>query len=472
MSSISVRVPFPPAVMFTLVLGTLLLFSAYMVAPAAEKTAFLVSAGLLVAVVTFSSVELALYLLILSTLLSPELQFGGGEKTIDTLGTTASRGVTIRLDDLMLMIISLTWLFRMAIRKELGFVRKTPINQPIFYYLMAALLSTLLGFGAGRVGNFGFFFVLKYVEYFLLFYMIINQVHDEEAIKRYITVMLFTCFVVSVVGIAQIPSGERVSAPFEGEVGEPNTFGGYLVLMFSVTLGIFLDEEKKNMRLFWIILLGIIIVPLAFTESRSSYLAFVVMGGLFIILSRKKRFLIGCALLGMMLMPFVLPANVVNRVMFTFTQPPEAGQLDVGGVHIDTSTSERLEAWKLVLTKDFPKHPLLGVGVTGGRFLDAQYPRVLLESGLIGLTLFFWFLRRIWVLLRKCHREIGDARIRGASLGTLCGFGGLLFHAVGSNTFIIVRIMEPLMILLGLMLAALLLERERRGEAVQAEETA
>jgi len=471
-SSLSMRVPFPPAVMLTLVLCVFLLAAVYMIAPVEARVPLLVCGALLVAVVAFTSVELTLYLLILSTLLSPELQFGGGEQTIETVGTTASRGITIRVDDLLLTVITLTWMFRMAVQKELGLVRRTPINQPIFYFLAISALSTVIGFGAGRVGLYGLFFVLKYLEYFVLFYMVINQIHTEDEIKRYIAVMLLTCFAASLIGIAQIPSGERVSAPFEGDIGEPNTFGGYLVLMFSVTLGIFLDEVDRNKRLLWLTLMGIIIVPLAFTQSRSSYLAFVVMGVLFILLSEKKRFVIGCALAGMVIMPFVLPKNVIDRVMFTFTQPPEPGQLNVAGVHIDTSTSERLEAWKLVLTKDFPKHPLLGVGVTGGRFLDAQYPRVLLESGLIGLTLFFWFLRRIWVLLRKCHREIGDARIRGASLGTLCGFGGLLFHAVGSNTFIIVRIMEPLMILLGLMLAALLLERERRGEAVQAEETA
>jgi len=279
-------------------------------------------------------------------------------------------------------------------------------------------------------------------------------------------VMLFTCFVVSLLGVAQIPGGERVSAPFEGEIGEPNTFGGYLVLMFAVVLGLFLNEVDKTKRWRWAGLLVLIIVPFAFTESRSSYLAFVVMIGLFIMLSQHKRLLIGSCMVAATLLPFVLPGNVINRITYTFAQPEETGQIKVGDVHIDTSTSERLRSWNLVLTKDLPTHPLLGYGVTGGRFMDAQYPRVLSETGIIGLILFLWLLRRIWVLLRICHRNLSDASLRGVALGTLCGFGGLLFHALGSNSFIIVRIMEPLMILIGLLLAALLLEEQKTDDSL------
>jgi hypothetical protein len=464
-STLTIRVPFPPAVLLTLVATTLLLYSAYLIAPDAVRVALLVCAGLMVAVVAFTSVELTLYLLILSTLLSPELQFGGS--TDPTGSTTASRGVTFRLDDLLLTVICLTWLFRMAVNKELGAVRQTPINQPIAWYWLATLLATIAGFYTGRVGMYGFFFVLKYLEYFVLFYMIINQMHDEAAIKRYIMVMLFTCFVVSVLGIAQIPGGERVSAPFEGDIGEPNTFGGYLVLMFAVTLGLFLNEVDKMKRWRWAGLLVVIIVPFAFTESRSSYLAFVAMMGFFIVLSQHKRLLIGGCMVAATLLPFVLPGNVINRVAYTFSQPEEVGQIKVAGVHIDTSTSERLRSWDLVLTKDLSRHPLLGVGVTGGRFMDAQYPRVLSETGVVGLFLFLWLLRRIWVLLRICHRDLSDASLRGVALGTLCGFGGLLFHALGSNSFIIVRIMEPLMILIGLLLAALLIEQQKTGDGSQ-----
>jgi hypothetical protein len=452
--------------MITLVLVSLLLLAAYSMAPGMVRIPMLIFGGITVVLVAFTSVELSLYLLILSTLLSPELSFGGGgaAAVAGHETTTQSRGVTLRLDDILLSIICLTWLFRMAIFKELGTVRQTPINQPIAWYWLATAFATLAGFYSGRVGMYGFFFVLKYLEYFVVFYMIINQLHDEGTIRRYLMVMLLTCMAASLAGIAQIPSGARVSAPFEGEVGEPNTFGGYLTLMFSVVLGIFLHVQEGYRRLWLSGLMLVILIPFVFTESRSSYLAFMAAMLLFLVYSQHKRLLMVMFLAGLILIPFALPQNVVDRVMYTFNQSEQAGQMKLGAIKVDTSTSERLKSWQNVLEHAFPRHPLLGVGVTGGGFLDAQYPRVLLETGIIGLVFFLWLLRRIWVLLRQCYAQLHDPIIKGASLGTLCGFGGLLVHAIGSNSFIIVRIMEPLMILLGLLLAALMTEQARSRE--------
>lgn len=453
--------------LITLLLVSLLLAAVSVIAPDTIRIPVLVLGGLMVAVVAFSSVELTLYLLILSTLLSPELTFGGATEAqlaSGAVATTVSRGVTLRLDDIILTLISLTWLFRMAIFKELGTVRSTPLNKPIAAYWLVSAFATLIGFYAGRVGVYGFFFVTKYLEYFVLFYMIVNHIHDEAAIKRYISIMLFTCFIACLVGMAQIPGGGRVSAPFEGAEGEPNTFGGYLVLLFSIALGIFLNVKDRAQR-FRMAMLGLIIlVPLAYTESRASYLAFVVSILLFIVFAKQKRTMFAVALVGGLVGVVAMPHKVTERVMFTFDQAREYGQLRAAGINIDTSTSARLFSWARVIYHDFPRHPLLGLGVTGGRFMDAQYPRVLSETGMVGLAMFIWLLRRIWVLLRQGYKRLEDPEIKGVALGTLCGYGGLLFHAIGANSFIIVRIMEPFMILLGLILAAMLLNQDEAGD--------
>ncbi|MDX8386905.1 MAG: O-antigen ligase family protein [Ghiorsea sp.] len=414
----------------------------------------------MIVVITFSSVELALYFLILSTLLSPELNFGG--TSVSTTGnTTASRGITLRLDDIMLALICFTWMFRMAIRNEVNILRHTPINQSAGLYWFACAFSTMIAMFSGHVGMYGAFFVIKYLEYFILFYIVVNHLHDEDIIKRFLIVMIFTCLVASLVGISQIPSGLRVSAPFEGSEGEPNTFGGYLMFMFSIILGILLHTNNKKQRLMLFVALAIILVPFVFTESRSSYLSFVVAMICFLFYAQKKKLLIFMFLGSLALAPVIVPKNVVDRIMFTFNQTEQSGQLAVGGLKVDTSTTERLRSWEDVLTRSFPQNPILGVGITGGKFLDAQYPRVLMETGIIGLILFIWFLRRIWVMLRKSSRDLKDPIMRGVSLGALCGYAGLLVHAIGANTFIIVRIMEPFMIILGLILAMRIIEREK-----------
>jgi len=436
-------------------------------APELVKGPILLLAAVMIVIITFSSIELALYFLILATLLSPELTFGGathGELVSGQVSTSASRGVTIRLDDIMLTLISITWFFRIAIRNETGFLRYTPINQAAGLYWFAAAFSTMIAFFQSHVGMYGLFFVLKYLEYFVLFYIVVNHIHDEGIIKRMLIVMIFTCIVASFLGIAQVPQGLRVSAPFEGEQGEPNTFGGYLMFMFSILLGILLRTTNKKQRYTLFVMLGIIFIPFIFTESRSSYLSFLAAMMMFLFYSEKKRLLIFICLGSLALSPFVVPKSVVNRIMFTFNQAEQEGQLAVGGVKIDTSTTERLKSWDNVLNKSFPKHPIFGVGVTGGQFLDAQYPRVLLETGMVGLIFFIWFLRRIWVMLKKSSRDLKDPVMRGVALGAFCGYGGLLVHAIGANTFIIVRIMEPFMIILGLVFAMRMVEAKKEKE--------
>jgi len=463
-----VRLPIPPALLLTILLTFLLLFAAYLVEPDAVKLPMIVCLGIMVMLIAFTNVELTIYLIIMSTLLSPEIGLGGGSREA---GTTSSRGVTVRVDDILLSLVCLTWLFRMAVSKQLNMLRSTPINQPILWYWGATVLATTIGFYAGYVKSvYGFFFVVKYLEYFILFYVIVNDIQDLATLRRYLTVMMFTCLVASLIGVSQIPGGGRVSAPFEGEEGEPNTFGGYLVLMFAVAMGMMFEDKSRKSRRMWLALLCIIILPLVFTESRSSYLAFFVMGLCFFMLSRHKRPLIIAALAGMITVPFILPQNAIDRIMFTFSQKEERGQLQVGSVHVDTSTSARLEQWKRALTEIFPNHPIIGRGVTGVGFMDAQYARVLSETGLIGLIAFLWLLARMLSVFRQGSQELLDGRLRGAAFGSLCGLVGLLAHAVGSNTFIIVRIMEPLMVLLGLIMAALLIQRREIGENKRAVE--
>jgi len=183
---------------------------------------------------------------------------------------------------------------------------------------------------------------------------------------------------------------------------------------------------------------------LAATLSRSSWLALGPMLLALIWYSKKKMVVIVPVIVLVLIAAFLLPPGVKERAMFTFSQPLEQGQVKLGGVRLDTSTSARLDSWKNVLTRDFIEAPILGRGVTGYRFLDAQYPRVLAESGLIGVIFFFMLLVAIYknaIAARRRYEH--DSFYVGVSTGYLAGFFAMLTHAIGSNTFIIVRIMEP-----------------------------
>ena len=401
--------------------------------------AVLLFAALIIVIASFLSAEIALYMLIFSMLLSPEFTVGaiGGKAAL-------GRGVTLRFDDILLVIIGFSWFLKTAIRKELGLFLRTPLNRPIAYYVMVCLVATLFGLIMGRVkGLTGFFFVLKYFEYFIVYFMVVNHLRDKKQVERFVMTMLIVCLIVCLVAIYQMPAGGRVSAPFEGEVGEPNTLGGYLIFMLSITLGLLLTYGSKKQKGLFAALTVFILISLLATLSRSSWLA---LGPMFIALiyfSKKRMVIIVPLILITVLFPFILPSNVKKRALFTFTQPRERGQIKVGGLRVDTSTSARLNSWKNVLIKDFIRHPILGYGVTGYSFLDAQYPRVLAETGLVGFVFFVWLLVVVFRNALYAYRNTADPLFSGISLGYLAGFIAMLVHAIGANTFIIVRIMEP-----------------------------
>ena len=178
-----------------------------------------VALGMAIFTLSFINADWGLYILIFSMLLSPEIIVG------DTAGGSLQRGITLRFEDFLLALIGFSWFAKNAVNKELGLFLKTPLNKPIYIYTLACLISTGVGIIEGVVdAKTGPLFVLKYIEYFIVYFMVVNHVKSRDQIKKFVFCLLLTCFITSIIGILQIPSGERVSAPFEGEIGEPNTF--------------------------------------------------------------------------------------------------------------------------------------------------------------------------------------------------------------------------------------------------------
>ncbi|MBN1103989.1 MAG: O-antigen ligase family protein [Deltaproteobacteria bacterium] len=415
-------------------------------------------AALVVFVVSFASTEIALFVLIFSMLLSPEFVIGTTE------GASLGRGITLRVDDLLLVIIGFSWLARMSINKELGLFLRTPLNKPIAYYITVCLVSTLFGVIFGRVDlKTGFLFVLKYFEYMIVYFMAANHLQHRKQIQTYLWAMLLTCAVVSLIAMGNIPGGGRISAPFEGEIGEPNTFGGYLILMISVAAGLFLSVPSLRSKIFSLLLICLFAVPLFYTQSRSSYLAAVPAVMTLVFLSEKKRWMVPVVLMLGLALPIMAPDTAKERVRYTFVQGKNRKDVvAVGGVKLDTSTSARLMSWQEA-SRDWIRHPFLGFGVTGYRFLDAQYVRVITETGFLGLFFFFVLMATIFREVYRAFRQASDPLHRGLAMGFLAGFVGLLFHGIGANTFIIVRIMEPFWFLAALVIISPSLERKEKG---------
>jgi O-antigen ligase len=434
-------------VLVALFLGVLCFVAAQALANTQNTTGLAIMLGILIAIICFNWPEAGLYILIFSMLLGPEIIVGnlGGR-------SYAGRGITLRVDDFLLIIIAFSWFARGAVHKELGLLLSTPLNRPIGIYLLAAVVSTAVGMLFDRVRPLvGFFYVLKFVEYIFVYFAAVNFIQDKEHLKRLIYAVIITGILVSLYASLQIPQGVRVSAPFEGEIGEPNTLGGYLLFLLALLGGLLISSpnlRRASRYTAGIILLGI---PFLFTLSRASYLGLAAVAACLLIFSRQKIIAFFTVTALALTLFLVAPPQIGERIQFTFGgQREHIGQITVAGVRLDTSTSARLQSYQDIL-RDFPEHPLLGYGVTGYGFVDAQFAKVLIEMGLLGLVAFLWLVLALFKQGWYAFKSAADWWEQGLCIGFMAGLAGLIFHALGSNTFIIVRIMEPFWFLAGAM---------------------
>ena len=395
--------------------------------------------------VVFIRTEFGLYFVIFSMLLSPEFSMSGG--------LAERREASIRVEDILLGVIGIAWLAKTAVNKEVGLVVKTSLNRPIVVYIGSQLVATLIGMVAGTVRTAtGLLYVIKYVEYFVVYYMVANNVEDRAHAWRLVGAAFVTAAIVSVNGLMQIPRGQRVSAPFEGDVGEPNTFGGYLLMMMAIAAGLAFEARSVKLRLVMTGVIGLMFVPFVYTLSRASYLAAIPVFLVLFVLFPRRRVVVG-ALAGVVIIVavFAPPEAVTKRVKYTF-QGPGTRVAGVTTGELDPSTTERLEAYEAAI-RAWSESPIIGRGVTGYRFIDAQYPRLLVESGVVGFAAFAWLIVALVSAVVRVYRDTDAPMVRGLAGGFLAAIVGVLVHGVGSNSFIIIRIMEPFWLFAAIVLA-------------------
>src|SRR5437899_2182949 len=264
-------------------------------------------------------------------LLSPQLGSGGA--------VAEGRRIVIRSEDLLLLVVAFSWLAKTAVNKELGLTLKTPLNRPILAYVAATAIATLIGYMTGTVAGYGgVFYVLKYIEYFIVYYMVVNNLVDRRQAWRLVTAAFLTAVIVSLIGLTQIPSGQRVSAPFEGKEGEPNTFGGYLLLLIAVAGGIALESARLKPRAIYLGLAGLMAIPFMFTLSRTSYVgAIPAVAAIAALTSRRRLMIIGFIVM-IVASPAVftlLPESVTKRAHYTFEPERRQPTVPVDAVRLD-----------------------------------------------------------------------------------------------------------------------------------------
>ena len=386
--------------------------------------------GLLAYVATFVDIILGLSFLLACIGLSPEMTLGG----LDNL----------RIEDFIIPGLLVAWLTRAAQRREPWI--PTGLGGPCAAYFLTLVAASLLGIAAGTTTfRAALLILIKYVEYFLIFAIVVHNVRTEGEFRALVIFAALVALTSLTMGTTGEIAGTGV-ARVHGPAGETATiYGGYLLLTISVLLGLAIDGPAGPSRLLALGAAAPLAWGLLFTYSRTSYAALFLGVLAFSVL--KARRLLPLLVLLLVMFPALAPGSVWERAQ------------TIAGVVSGSSPASwdsRVHAWYAALTRMGPEHFLLGrgVGSTPLGELDNEYIRVLVDAGLLGLGFFLWILVRLGRAAAAAHGALPPRTFaRGYAAGFLIGLFAMLVHAVGATSFTSIRTMESLMFWTGLLIA-------------------
>lgn len=421
---------------------------------------FWVIVAVVIGVVTFLKPENGLMVVVFSMLLSPELN----------VASLPGREVAIRVDDLLIIVIFVAWLAHTAVDKDWQGFSKTPLDVPLIVLFSIYAISTTMGIVSGSLNPVkSLFYLLKYFEYFLLYWITSNIITSRKDIRKFLIAGAITCAAVAIYGYSLFNKVDRIYAPFDTigpgiAGGESASLGGYLLIIMSLLLALIAFSERFN----WWALAGIIFLapPFIRTLSRASYYAFGAALAVFLLFTpRRKATFAVLIVLGALILPLTgkfYYESMVSRMHETFTGPATftAGS---SKVNLELSAAARVYSWQRAFTVWLPEKPLLGHGLTGVGLVDAQYPLFLGEIGIIGFIAFLYVIVKIYIYSFRTVKNGRTVTDKTLALGLIAAMSGLLVQAVAVNTFIVVRIMEPFWFLTALVVGVQ--DHEEEGAA-------
>jgi len=323
-----------------------------------------------------------------------------------------------------------------------GLFPATELNKPLLAFILVNTFAVITS--VNFISSIRPFFC-KVLEYVFIFFIVVDTINTEKRIKNLLAVVIFSALFISADAATQYfrgvdflfrypVSGQRLTASFPN----PNGFGGWLIVVMFIILGLFLTRQPRKFmprRLGLGILACVLLLLIGLTYSRGAWIGFLV--GLIIVFAYKvfrssKRVRVLSALLIIVLVIgifFLLPSAIKGRIESVGT---------IGG-----SGLVRLKLWQeaLGIIKDFPlfgaglntymavslKYSIPGGG-NGMSYAHNSYLQMAAETGLAGLVCFLWILVRFFRLEFRAL-SLRDSPLWGYSLGLLAGISAFLVHS-------------------------------------------
>lgn len=347
------------------------------------------------------------------------------------------------LGDLTLVLLALSAFIRL---NRAGWpLQRTQADLPALMLFGAAILSALWNFVPLDIAFFG---IRAYLEYYALYLVLVYLPFAERQRRELILWFLVLAAAIALLGDAQkflhvatprqwLAASEAATTRAYGTMGNPNTFGGFLVWALALFLSLLFSRVRGGLRTLALIGVVIAVPALVFTLSREALIAFSA-GALLIAVVIDRRFLL-LLVLGAAMLPIADP-HLVQR----FTYALSSGYLTT------SSSYGRLLFWSRGL-QAFLAQPILGWGP--GRFggsvahiygspvyvlyglgfkpiIDSQHVQTLVELGIVGYIAYIWLgLAAVRAGLRLYRQDL-DPFWRAIGLALAAGTIGIYIQSL------------------------------------------
>jgi len=308
----------------------------------------------------------------------------------------------------------------------------------------------------------------KTLEYMLFFLIVAEVFSDAKRSKKLLWIISISLALFFIDGIVQYVTGfdlvrkYRLDGYMRGPMGSHNDFGTYVIIFIPIFLAFAINmKQSLKYRIIMFIVLSMSLCCLFLSSCRAAWVGFIFMMVFFVIVKNKWLFL--SSVLVLILSLFLLQDFVKSNIK----------EEDVKErISADYSINHRFlmakEAIIMILDR-----PVLGMGLNtytimgpkykihplGGMYPHNSYLHKTVETGLVGLGMFFLFvwslysigIRSLWLLSSKnMTGSIEYVLIRGLMAGLI----GLLVNALFDTTFYALKLITVFWVMSGMLIAA------------------
>jgi len=405
--------------------------------------------------------KFGLYLLIFNlpiNLYIPFFNFGGDK-------------FSISVNEVLLFLLLISLLLKKIYSGNLTFPNSR-LNRPIFLLIGFNAISLLLAISdltqIQYLRCWLYFFL--WVEYFLVYFLILDLVHTDKEIKFIISLLLVSGAITVFSAIyQQIIGSELKSIGVVTETGKTyyrlatpfgfysNHFGAYLLIILSILFHYYFSNKRK---LIYFLLIIPTFYTLFYTFSRSSFLGLISLVIVLFITRREQRKKIVIISLTFLLVSLMIFTPVFLR------WSKKAGVMKSGRLIVEHNIRERFSQWEASLS-EFIKHPLIGKGFYTYRFRQINYSshfgfvkyidhpdnvivKLLIESGIFGFITFIILIFKIYSSVHNFLRSKTSNDLRLISYIVLTSLTCFLITSMFETMFTAGRVTGPLFVLIGL----------------------